>query len=83
MTKAEYKQQLVDHMSKQLDELTVNQIKEKLMNINGHEIKPGADLRGVNLKNELHSVLASMYGVATAYISIIKRGKTWICIQQN
>ena len=50
---------------------------------NGREKLTKADVLAIRASNELHSVLASMYGVATGYISIIKRGKTWKCIQQN
>ena len=37
----------------------------------------------IRQSDELHSVLAEMFGVATKYISNIKRGVTWKCIPQN
>ena len=50
---------------------------------NGRAKLTKADVLAIRASDELHSVLASMYGVAAGYISIIKRGKTWKCIQQN
>ena len=50
---------------------------------NGRAKLTAADVIAIRASDELHSVLASIYGVATGYISTIKSGKTWKCIQQN
>lgn len=38
------------------------------------------DVIAIRASTELHSVLAEIYGVASGYISQIKKGKTWKCI---